>query len=145
MRRCGATVGWRGLWLGLAAYTAACALLLARRVPAPSFGGNVGSLLQSNDTLSARIEEEADMHVVGATGKIAAALVIIRTTQPMVVLLDYLLAAGHKPEFTCRFRWEKGSVAFWDNHAVKHLAIHDAGPYLRLMRRVQIAGDKPYE
>ena len=60
-------------------------------------------------------------------------------------LLDYLLAQGHKPEFTCRFRWEKGSVAFWDNRAVKHLAIHEAGPYLRLMRRVQIAGDKPYE
>ena len=38
------TVGWRGLWLGLAACTAACALLLARRVPAPSFGGDVGSL-----------------------------------------------------------------------------------------------------
>ncbi|MBV8777092.1 MAG: TauD/TfdA family dioxygenase, partial [Alphaproteobacteria bacterium] len=60
-------------------------------------------------------------------------------------LLDYLLAHGNRPEFTCRFRWENGSVAFWDNRAVKHLAIHDAGPYLRLMRRVQIAGDKPYE
>ena len=60
-------------------------------------------------------------------------------------LLDYLLAHGHRPEFTCRFRWANGSVAFWDNRAVKHLAIHDAGPYLRLMRRVQIAGDRPYE
>ncbi len=60
-------------------------------------------------------------------------------------LLDYLLAHGHRPEFTCRFRWENGSVAFWDNRAVKHLAINDAGPHLRVMRRVQIAGDKPYE
>jgi taurine dioxygenase len=60
-------------------------------------------------------------------------------------LLQYLLAHGHRPEFTCRFRWEKGSVAFWDNRAVKHLAINDAGPHLRLMRRVQIAGDRPYE
>jgi taurine dioxygenase len=60
-------------------------------------------------------------------------------------LLDYLFAQGNRPEFTCRFRWETGSVAFWDNRAVKHLAIHDAGPHLRLMRRVQIAGDKPYE
>jgi len=60
-------------------------------------------------------------------------------------LLDYLLAHGHRPEFTCRFRWQNGSVAFWDNRAVKHLAIHDAGPYLRVMRRVQIAGDRPYE
>jgi len=60
-------------------------------------------------------------------------------------LLDYLLVHGHRPEFTCRFRWRNGSVAFWDNRAVKHLAINDAGPHLRVMRRVQIAGDKPYE
>ena len=58
-------------------------------------------------------------------------------------LLDYLLEHGHRPEFTCRFRWENGSVAFWDNRAVKHLAVHDAGPFRRLMRRVQIAGDVP--
>jgi taurine dioxygenase len=60
-------------------------------------------------------------------------------------LLDYLFAHGHRPEFTCRFRWENGSVAFWDNRAVKHLAINDAGPHLRVMRRVQMAGDRPYE
>ena len=59
-------------------------------------------------------------------------------------LLDFLLAHGHRPEFTCRFRWETGSIAFWDNRSVKHLAVHDAGPYRRLMRRVQVCGDKPY-
>jgi taurine dioxygenase len=59
-------------------------------------------------------------------------------------LLDWLLEYGHRPEFTCRFRWENGSVAFWDNRAVKHLAVHDAGPFRRVMRRVQIAGDVPY-
>jgi taurine dioxygenase len=58
-------------------------------------------------------------------------------------LLDYLLEHGHRPEFTCRFRWEKGSVAIWDNRSVKHLAVHDAGPHRRLMRRVQICGDRP--
>jgi len=55
-------------------------------------------------------------------------------------LLDYLLAHGHRPEFTCRFRWESGSIAFWDNRVCKHLAIHDAGPFRRVMRRTQIAG-----
>ena len=58
-------------------------------------------------------------------------------------LLEYLLEHGHRPEFTCRFRWGKGSVAFWDNRSVKHLAVHDAGPHRRLMRRIQIAGDRP--
>jgi len=55
-------------------------------------------------------------------------------------LLGYLLEHGHRPEFTCRFRWETGSIAFWDNRVCKHLAIHDAGPFRRVMRRMQIAG-----
>ena len=54
-------------------------------------------------------------------------------------LLEFLLEQGHRPEFTCRFRWQKGSVAFWDNRCTKHLAVNDAGPFRRLMRRVQIA------
>jgi taurine dioxygenase len=59
-------------------------------------------------------------------------------------LLGYLLEHGHRPEFTCRFGWRNGSVAFWDNRCVKHLAVHDAGPFRRVMRRVQIAGDAVY-
>ena len=54
-------------------------------------------------------------------------------------LLQFLIEHGNRPEFTCRFRWTKGAVAFWDNRCVKHLAVNDAGPYRRLMRRVQIA------
>jgi len=54
-------------------------------------------------------------------------------------LLHFLMEHGNRPEFTCRFRWTKGAVAFWDNRCVKHLAVNDAGPYRRLMRRVQIA------
>ena len=54
-------------------------------------------------------------------------------------LLEFLMEHGNRPEFTCRFRWTKGAVAFWDNRCVKHLAVNDAGPYRRLMRRVQIA------
>jgi taurine dioxygenase len=55
-------------------------------------------------------------------------------------LLDFLLDHGHRPEFTCRFRWQAGSIAFWDNRCCKHLAIHDAGPFRRVMQRTQIAG-----
>ncbi len=54
-------------------------------------------------------------------------------------LLHFLMDHGHRPEFTCRFRWTRGAVAFWDNRCVKHLAINDAGPYRRVMRRIQIA------
>jgi len=55
-------------------------------------------------------------------------------------LLDWLMEWGHRPEFTCRFRWRKGSLAFWDNRCVKHLALHDVHDHERIMRRIQIAG-----
>jgi taurine dioxygenase len=58
-------------------------------------------------------------------------------------LLDWLMESGHRPEFTCRFRWRPGSVAFWDNRCVKHLALHDVHDHQRVMRRIQIAGDRP--
>jgi taurine dioxygenase len=58
-------------------------------------------------------------------------------------LLQYLFEHGHNPEFTFRFRWRKGSVAFWDNRSTKHLALGDTGPFRREMRRIQICGDRP--
>ncbi len=58
-------------------------------------------------------------------------------------LLDFLFRHGNRPEFTIRFRWKAGSLAFWDNRSTKHLAIGDTGPYRRVMRRVQVCGDRP--
>jgi len=58
-------------------------------------------------------------------------------------LLEFLFNHCVRPEFTCRFQWEQGSVAIWDNRCVMHLAINDTGPYHRLMRRIQISGDRP--
>ena len=65
------------------------------------------------------------------------------TEQESRPLLDYLINNGHRPEFTCRFRWQPGSVAFWDNRATKHVAIDDVRKHRRIMRRVQIAGEAP--
>ena len=59
-------------------------------------------------------------------------------------LADYLYEHSHRPEFTCRFRWQRGSVAFWDNRCTQHAAINDTGPFHRTMRRVQLAGGVPF-
>ena len=40
-------------------------------------------------------------------------------------LLDYLYRHAARPEFLCRFRWEPGSIAFWDNRATWHYAVND--------------------
>ena len=41
-------------------------------------------------------------------------------------------------EFTCRFRWEPGSIAMWDNRAVLHSASADFWPHRRRMERLTI-------
>ena len=49
-----------------------------------------------------------------------------------------------RPEYVCRFPWESGSIAFWDNRAVQHYAASDYYPHNRLLRRVTVSGDEPY-
>jgi len=58
-------------------------------------------------------------------------------------LLSYLFQHQIKPEFTCRFRWRPGSLAFWDNRAAQHNPINDYHGYRRIMHRVTLAGDRP--
>ena len=65
------------------------------------------------------------------------------TAEESAPLLGFLFEHAVKPEFQCRFRWEKGSIAFWDNRRVMHNALDDYQAFDRLLYRVTIAGDKP--
>jgi taurine dioxygenase len=58
-------------------------------------------------------------------------------------LLEMLFAHQVKPELTCRFRWEKGSLAVWDNRCAQHNPVNDYHGYRRVMHRVTLAGDRP--
>lgn len=58
-------------------------------------------------------------------------------------LLEWLFDHQIRPEFTCRFRWSPGSIAFWDNRAVQHYPINDYHGHKRVMHRISIAGDRP--
>ena len=65
------------------------------------------------------------------------------TEEESVPLLEYLWHHQVRPEFTCRFRWQPGSIAFWDNRCTQHNAVNDYQGFRRLMHRVTLAGDTP--
>jgi len=57
-------------------------------------------------------------------------------------LLDYLYRHAVRPEFTCRFQWREGSLAFWDNRSTWHYAVNDYQGERRLLHRITIEGRK---
>jgi taurine dioxygenase len=65
------------------------------------------------------------------------------TVEESAPLLNYLFQHQTRPEFTCRFSWKPGSVAFWDNRCVLHNPVNDYHGYRRVMHRVTLAGDVP--
>jgi taurine dioxygenase len=65
------------------------------------------------------------------------------TEEESAGLLGFLFRHQSRPEFTCRFRWEVGSLAFWDNRCAQHNPINDYHGYRRVMHRITLAGDRP--
>ena len=70
-------------------------------------------------------------HIVGLSERENAAL--------LPLLIDHV----REPVFQCRFRWDVGSLVFWDNRSVQHYAVPDYTTR-RVMHRVTLDGDRPY-
>ena len=59
---------------------------------------------------------------------------------------DESLTDLQRQEFTVRFRWEPGSIAFWDNRATAHIVPMDIPKGMhRCHERITIAGDIPVD
>ena len=58
-------------------------------------------------------------------------------------LLHFLYEHVATPEFTCRFHWEKNSLAIWDNRCTQHRVVADNLTAHRRMERVTVDGDRP--
>ncbi len=65
------------------------------------------------------------------------------TEEESAPILRYLFQHQVRPEFTCRFAWRVGSLAFWDNRAMQHNPVNDYHGYRRVMHRITVAGDRP--
>jgi taurine dioxygenase len=59
-------------------------------------------------------------------------------------ILDFLHRHIEEPEFVCRFRWRRNSIAMWDNRCVQHHAVFDYFPAVRSGDRVTVKGDRPF-
>ena len=59
-------------------------------------------------------------------------------------LLEYLFDHATRPELTCRFQWQKGSLAFWDNRCSIHCPIDDYFGQRRRTWRITLQGDQPF-
>jgi taurine dioxygenase len=65
------------------------------------------------------------------------------TPEESAPLLQFLFQHQVKPEFTCRFAWQPGSLAFWDNRCAQHNPVNDYHGFRRVMHRITLAGDTP--
>ncbi len=65
------------------------------------------------------------------------------TEEESAPLLEFLFQHQVRPEFTCRFAWQPGSIAFWDNRCAQHNPVNDYHGYRRVMHRITLAGDTP--
>ena len=58
-------------------------------------------------------------------------------------LIDWLQQHQVRPEFTCRLRWEPGTLAIWDNRCTQHNAVNDYHGQRRRMRRLTVGAQTP--
>ena len=58
-------------------------------------------------------------------------------------LIEFLQAHQTRPEFTCRVRWQPGTLTIWDNRCTQHSAVNDYHGQRRRMRRLTVGAQKP--
>lgn len=122
------------------------------------YGANWSGLPRSRSGYSARIEKNAlvshhpVVRVHPRTGEKGLFVNPVFTDHILDVspvesrlILGYLFDEITRPEYTVRFRWEPGSVAFWDNRATSHLGPQDLGHLNveRVLHRVTLIGEIP--
>ena len=75
-------------------------------------------------------------------------IVMVDSTRPETFrearsILDFLANYIVQHAFTCRLRWEVGTLAMWDNRLCLHQAFNDYQGFRREMYRTTVAGEKP--
>jgi taurine dioxygenase len=90
-----------------------------------------------------RIHPETHERTLFVSPSRMARIVELTPTESRAVLA-LLCAHITRPEYTTRWQWAPGDVAFWDNRATAHIAATDVPAGMeRTLYRVTLAGDRP--
>ncbi|QNG18168.1 TauD/TfdA family dioxygenase [Rhodococcus triatomae] len=108
----------------------------------------IGELVRSSPLASVhpvvRVHPESGERVIYVNPSFTREIVDLSPRESRHIL-DLLFEEVARPEYTVRFKWEPGSVAFWDNRAVLHLAPKDVEHlgHDRVLHRITLVGDVP--
>jgi alpha-ketoglutarate-dependent sulfate ester dioxygenase len=108
----------------------------------------VGELVRTNPLASihpvVRVHPETKEPVVYVNPSFTREIVDLSPRESRHIL-DLLFEEIARPEYSVRFKWEPGSVAFWDNRAALHLAPRDFEHVEgdRVLHRITLVGDIP--
>jgi alpha-ketoglutarate-dependent taurine dioxygenase len=108
----------------------------------------VGDLVRSNPLASihpvVRVHPETKERVLYVNPSFTREIVDLAPRESRHIL-DLLFEQIGRPEYSVRFKWEPGSVAFWDNRAALHLAPRDFEHVdgARVLHRITLVGDVP--
>ncbi len=65
------------------------------------------------------------------------------TAEESQPLIGFLADHAVRPEFTCRIKWNPGTLMFWDNRCTQHFAVNDYNGERRRMHRITLIGERP--
>ena len=116
----------------------------ARRRNSAEYDAAVGSRVMVSEHPMVRVHPETGERVLYVSPGFLKSVAGLSPAESRH-LLEMLWEHAVQPRFTVRFRWEPGSVAFWDNRSTAHLAPVDIfdTDFDRQFYRVTIMGDVP--
>lgn len=141
---------WRGLSAPLRHFVSGLRAIHRFSAPAPTVkGGSDYELSIRNRKMVTEhpmmvIHPETGEHILYANPGFAESIVGLANHESRAIL-ELLWGAMIRPEYTVRFKWNAGDIAFWDNRSTAHLAPSDifATDWDRQLYRITLMGQVP--